>query len=150
MKKIVMLLSLLPTVAAMSQAPGTVQWAATAQTSPGHDGVLTVNVTAQIEKGWHIYAQTQAPEGPIPLRIAVEAGAPYELAGAITGTTPIVHHDPSFDLDTQLYTNSFFLKVPVKATGAVQASVPLTVRFQMCSDTTCMPAKTIHLLAAQK
>jgi DsbC/DsbD-like thiol-disulfide interchange protein len=150
MKKFVLLLSLLPVATVLAQTPGTVQWDASAQPAPGRDGVVIANVTAKIEKGWHVYAQTQSPGGPIPLRVAIESGAPYELAGAITATKPLTHHDSSFDLDTQFYTESFFLKVPVKATAGAQPGIPLTVRFQMCSDTTCMPSKTVHLLATQK
>jgi DsbC/DsbD-like thiol-disulfide interchange protein len=150
MRKLVLLLSLLPLMTAMAQTPGTVQWAASAPASASRDGVLLVNVSAQIEKGWHVYAQTQSPGGPTPLRVAIEAGAPYELAGAVTGTKPLMRHDPSFDLDTQFYTESFSLKVPVKARAGMQPGVPLTVRFQMCSETTCMPPRTVHLVAAQK
>jgi DsbC/DsbD-like thiol-disulfide interchange protein len=150
MKKLLLLLALLPATTALSQAPGTVQWVAFAPTPAGHDGVLIVNIAATIEKGWHIYAQTQSPDGPMPLRIAIESGAPYELAGTVGGTKPFMRHDPSFNLDTQFYTESFFLSVPVKATAGIQSGVPLTVRFQMCSDTTCMPSRTVHLLAAQK
>jgi len=150
MKKFVLLLSLLPTTIAIAQAPGTVQWDASTQPVPGHDGVVIANVTAKIEKGWHIYAQTQSSGGPIPLRVSIESGAPYELAGAITATKPLTRHDSSFDLDTQFYTESFFLKIPVKATAGAQPDVPLAVRFQMCSDTTCMPSRTVHLLATKK
>jgi len=150
MKKLATLLSLLPFATALAQTPGTVQWVASAPASAGRDGVIVVNVAAQIEKGWHVYAQTQSPHGPTPLRVALEAGAPYELVGAVTGTKPLMRHDPSFDLDTQFYTENFLLKVPVKAMTGAQPGVPLTVRFQMCSDTTCMPPKTVHLVAAQK
>jgi DsbC/DsbD-like thiol-disulfide interchange protein len=150
MKKLVTLLSLLPFATALAQTPGTVQWVASTPASAGRDGVIVVNVAAQIEKGWHVYAQTHSPGGPTPLRVALEAGAPYELAGAVTGTKPLMRHDPSFDLDTQFYTENLLLKVPVKATTGTQPAVPLTVRFQMCSETTCMPPKTVHLLAAQK
>jgi hypothetical protein len=125
-----------------------VQWSASAQ--PASNGVVVVNVAAQIEKGWHIYAQTQPAGGPIPLRIGIEAGAPYELAGVVNGTKPLKHHDASFDLDTEFFTDSFALKVPVKTNADVLQNVLITVRFQMCSDTTCMPPKTVHLAASLK
>jgi hypothetical protein len=144
MKKI-LLLTILLSGTALAQAPGKVQW--TAEQGTGKDGVVVVSVAAQIEKGWHIYAQTQSPEGPTPLRVGIEPGAPYELAGAITGSKPLKHHDASFDLDTEFYTDAFVLKVPVKENSAAQQPVPITVRFQMCSDTTCMPPKTVHLVA---
>ncbi len=149
MRTLILVLSLLPAATALAQAPGSVQWSASVQPAT-KEGVLLVNVAAQIEKGWHVYAQTQPAGGPTPLRIAVEPGAPYEIAGAITGTAPTKHHDASFDLDTQFYIESFTLKVPVKANAGAPPAVPITVRFQMCSDTTCMPPKTVHLSAGQK
>jgi DsbC/DsbD-like thiol-disulfide interchange protein len=146
MKKHLLLLLFAVPAVGFAQVPGTAKWEAIAQPL-NKQGVLVVNLTAQIEKGWHIYALSQPPGGPIPLRIAVEPGTPYELAGNITGAVPQKHRDPSFNLETQFYTDSFTLKVPVKATSGVGAAVPLAVRFQMCSDTTCMPPKTVHLVA---
>jgi hypothetical protein len=131
----------------VAQVPGTAKWAATAQSS-NKQGVSVVDVTAQIEKCWHIYAQSQSAGDPLPLRIAVEPGSPYELAGSITGTVPQKHHDVSFDLETQFYTDSFTLEVPVKAKPVAATSVPLAIRFQMCSETTCMPPRTVHVIAA--
>jgi DsbC/DsbD-like thiol-disulfide interchange protein len=131
----------------LAQAPGAAKWETSLQ--PARlQGVLVVDVTAQIEKGWHIYALSQPPGGPTPLRIGVEPGAPYELAGSITGTAPMRHHDPSFDLETQFYSDSFTLKVPVKATSGSATKVPLAVRFQMCSETVCMPPRTVHLVTS--
>ena len=142
---LLLLLFALP-AAALAQVPGTTKWEAIAQPL-NKQGVSVVNLTAQIEKGWHIYALSQPPGGPIPLRIAVEPGTPYELAGNITGAIPQKHRDPSFNLETQFYTDGFTLKVPVKVAPGAEAAVPLAVRFQMCSDTTCMPPKTVHLVA---
>jgi Disulphide bond corrector protein DsbC len=146
MKKVILGLLLAMPLGAVAQRPGTVTWLASAE-PVNKQGALLIDVTAQIEKGWHIYASSQPAGGPIPLRIAVEPGTPYEVAGNITGTVPQKHHDTSFDLETRFYTDSFTLKVPVKVISTGTTSVPLAVRFQMCSDTTCMPPKTVHLVA---
>ena len=85
----------------------------------------------------------------LPLVVRIEPNAPYQVAGKIDGTVPRKHHDPSFDLDTEFYTGSFMLRVTIKplAQDAPVAAVPLAVRYQMCSDTTCLPPKTVHLVA---
>jgi DsbC/DsbD-like thiol-disulfide interchange protein len=131
----------------VAQAPGTAKWEAIAQPA-NKQGVFVVNVTAQIQQGWHIYALSQPASGPIPLRITLEPGSSYELTGSITGTVPQKRQDASFDLETQFYTDTFTLKVPVRATSVATASVPLAVRYQMCSETICMPPKTIHVTAS--
>lgn len=132
-------------IAAYAQAPGTVQWSASAAHSG--DGSLVVALKADVEKGWHIYAPTQPAGGPMPLVIRIEPGAPYELTGKIEGTAATKQHDASFNLDTEFYTGSFTLRLPVRTAEKGSGDIPLSVRYQMCSETTCMPPKTIHLVA---
>ena len=115
MKKLLLVLLFTGSASCLGQAPGTATWQAKAQPA-SKQGIAVVNLTAHIEKGWHIYAQSQPPGGPNPLRVTLEQGSAYELTGSITGTVPQKHHDASFDLETEFYTDAFTLKVPVKAT----------------------------------
>lgn len=148
MKKVLAALAvlLISTIGATAQRPGSVQWSASVKPS-AHAGEYVVALHADVESGWHVYSAKQAPGGPLPLVIRVEQGAPFSLDGAITGSNPIQHHDASFNLDTEYFTGTFLLNVPVKSTAQGPGDVPLAVRFQMCSDTTCMPPRTIHLVA---
>jgi Disulphide bond corrector protein DsbC len=133
--------------AGSAQPPASVQWHASA-THEANRQELLVRLGAEIPKGWHVYGITQVQGGPLPLVIRVEPGASYEILGKPQGTVPQKHHDASFDLDTEFYTDSLELKVLVRATKyEATPDVPLAVRFQMCSDTTCLPPKTVHLLA---
>lgn len=132
--------------AGSAQSPASVQWHASA-THGAYRQELLVRLGAEIPKGWHVYGTTQVQGGPLPLVIRVEPGAPYELVGKPQGTIPQKHHDASFDLDTEFYTDSVEFKFLVRETKSdVDADVPLAVRFQMCSDTTCLPPRTVHLL----
>ena len=144
------LLPLLFVAIAQAQLPGTVHWSLS-QTpgSKADERVLTLH--GDVQKGWHVYGLTQGPGGPMPLVLKMEPGAPFQVSGAITGTVPEKHQDASFNLATEYFTGAFLLHVPVKQTGTVQdGGVPLAVRFQMCSDTTCMPPRTVHLVAKGK
>lgn len=127
--------------------PPVVQWDVSAQ--PGaNPQARIVRLSAVIPKGWHVYGIKQLPGGPTPLVIRIDQGASYEISGIPQGTTPQKHHDASFDLDTEYFTDSVELSFPVKATSSeTNTSIPLSVRFQMCSDTTCLPPRTIHLIA---
>jgi Disulphide bond corrector protein DsbC len=97
-----------------------------------------------------VYALHQAPGGPTPLLVTLDAGAVVKLAGPPTGTAPERRHDPSFDLDTAYYTHAFTLSFPIKSrqARADSSAVPLSVRFQLCSERECQPPKTVHLLAS--
>ena len=142
---IVGLCSLAPVGSA--QLPASPQWHAST-THGANQQEFLVRLGAEIPKGWHIYGITQVEGGPLPLVIRVEPVAPYELLGKPQGTVPQKHHDASFDLDTEFYADSLEFKVLVRATKSeASTDVPLTVRFQMCSDTTCLPSRTAHLLA---
>jgi DsbC/DsbD-like thiol-disulfide interchange protein len=147
-KPLALLFPLALSLGAQAQLPGTTQWNASLLEQGTHKpgAPLLVAIDAKVQDGWHVYAASQAPGGPTPLSVKIEPDAPYQLAGPLLGTTPTKHHDASFDLDTQFYTGSFHLQLPVSATAA-SGSVPIAVRYQMCSDTTCMPPKTVHLVA---
>ena len=137
---------LLTSVTALAQRPGTTQWVASAK-SASAPGEYIVTLHGVVENGWHVYSARQVDGGPLPLVIRVDQNAPYALSGALSGTQPTKHHDTSFNLDTEYFTDDFVVNVPVKATANETGEVPLAVRFQMCSDTTCMPPRTVHLVA---
>jgi hypothetical protein len=96
--------------AGSAQSPANVQWHASA-THEANGQELLVRLGAEIPKGWHVYGITQVQGGPLPLVIRVEPGASYELLGKPQGTVAQKHHDASFDLDTEFYTDSLELKV---------------------------------------
>ncbi len=121
-------------------------WKASAAVKQG--GRATLELSAEVQDGWHVYALTQSPGGPTALRVTIDENAVAGLVGMPSGTTPEIKHDPSFDLDTQFYTHSFALLVPVSLNPRTQVGkqlIPVSVRFQTCSARECRPPKTIHL-----
>ncbi len=139
-----LLLLLVCATAAHAQTPDPkVDWVAS-WTTP-----TNLQLSGHVEEGWHVYALSQKPGGPIPLRVSIEDNPVARLAGAPTGSTPETRLDPSFNLETQFYTNSFAVHVPVALKQGTAATadrqVPLSIRFQTCSARECKPPKTIHL-----
>jgi hypothetical protein len=134
-----------------AQVPNqTVQWAASAISTAAvkHGSNATLEVSAHVQEGWHVYALTQPPGGPTALRITVDENEVAQIAGAPSGTTPQKKHDPSFDLDTQFYTHAFALHLPLHVAQGPTAGrqiIPVSVRFQTCSDRECLPPTTVHL-----
>jgi Disulphide bond corrector protein DsbC len=133
-----------------AQAPSqTVQWtAAVDKSSLGGAKSVVLEVSGHVADGWHVYALEQAPGGPTPLRIALDANEFARLAGRPAGTVPERKFDPSFGLDTQFYSGSFAVRVPVRITPSTLAgtrSIPVSVRFQTCDGRECEPPRTIHL-----
>jgi hypothetical protein len=109
---------------------------------------IAIELSADIEDGWHVYGLTQVPGGPTPLRVTLDENESAQLVGPISGTDPVRKHDPSFDLETQFYLHAFSLHIPVQLKQHLSPgtqSVPVSVRFQACSDRTCLPPRTVHL-----
>jgi len=134
-----------------AQVPNhTVQWAASviSTSAVNHGGNATLEVSARVQKGWHVYALTQSPGGPTALRITVDDNDVAQIAGTPYGTTPEKKHDPSFDLETRFYTRAFALHLPLHVTPQPTTGsqvIPVSVHFQTCSDRECLPPTTVHL-----
>ena len=136
-------------VLAQGAPPQPVQWKAslTPSVSLKAGTKAAIDLSGEVQQGWHVYALTQPAGGPIPLRISLDENDVAQIHGETSGTKPIQHHDTSFDLETQLYQGDFTLHVPVevKHPTAGKQIIPLSVRFQACSDRTCLPPRTVHL-----
>jgi hypothetical protein len=137
----------------IAQVPApTVQWSTSIKPATG--GVqgrkATLELSALIQDGWHVYALTQVPGGPTPLRVTLEDESIARVSGVASGTAPQKRHDASFDLDTEFYTGAFALRFQLEThqSLAVGQSIPVSVRFQTCSDRECQPPKTVRLLAS--
>jgi len=127
----------------------TVQWAASmvSTAAVAHGSAATVELSADIQPGWHVYALTQPPGGPTPLSVTLDDNAVAQLVGVPSGTIPEKKHDPSFDLETQFYSHSLALRLPVRVKEAAfgRQLIPVSVRFQTCSERACQPPTTVHL-----
>jgi len=138
-------------VAVIAQGPiQPVQWTGSVVTKapiePGRKA--TIEVAADIQDGWHVYGLEQLAGGPTPLHLSLDPNELVRATGAIKGTAPVKRHDSSFDLETQVYTHSFTLQVPVQVEphpAAGKQSVSVSVRFQACSDRICLPPRTVHV-----
>jgi hypothetical protein len=135
---------------AFAQTPSdTVHWtaalAAGSVVKAGAD--LTVEVNGVIDEGWHVYGLSQAPGGPVPLRVTLDANDTASAAGAVSETPAQKIHDPRFNLDTQFHTHTLTLRVPVRLSqnAAGGQKIPVSIRFQQCSESECIPPRVVHV-----
>jgi Disulphide bond corrector protein DsbC len=131
-------------------AGDTVSWTlstSAADVTPG--GTLLLTLHGNVQSGWHVYGLKQLPEGPTPLRVALEVNPTATLQGALKASPPVQIHDPSFDLTTQYYARGFTVSLPLRiAAHAATGALPVAVTFQTCNGRVCQPPKTVHLSAA--
>jgi thiol:disulfide interchange protein DsbD len=109
---------------------------------------IVIELSADVQEGWHVYGLTQLPGGPTPLRVTLDTNDVVEVAGTPTGTPPAKRYDTAFDLDTEVYEGSFALHLPVQINqhfAARRKLIPVSVRFQTCNDRVCLPPRTVHI-----
>ena len=128
-----------------------VQWsisAPAAMSAVTAGGKVAVTLAATIAPGWHLYSLKRLDGGPIPTSIAVPAGQPFQIAGAIDATAPMTKFDDTFQMDVETYEGSAEFVVPVevaKDAKAGAATLIVNARFQVCDDKQCLPPRTVKM-----
>ena len=135
-----------------ADAQNPVKWSAVTRTCDARRGeVATIELRAQLEAGWHIYAPTTPSGGPIPTKIELTPNPNAKIAGAITQPSPIRKLDKGFGITTETFEKAATFAVPIQiARGDKQASGStvkgaLSVRFQACNARVCLPPKTVSV-----
>ena len=116
------------------------------------DDIFKVQLSAEIEKGWHLYALEKIEGGPIPTRISLAEEQPFEL-GKIEAPKPIEVDDSAFGVTTKFYENSVNFILPVKVLDTFDSEnteLKVKVRFQICTDQMCLPPKTVMVASGFK
>ncbi|MFY9553399.1 MAG: protein-disulfide reductase DsbD N-terminal domain-containing protein [Blastocatellia bacterium] len=108
---------------------------------------FVLELTAEIDEGWHLYSTEEKPEGPKPTRIMLAPNEPFELSD-IDSPAPQRSVDPNFGVETEFYERraTFALAMKVKR-DATAGSHKLTVqvRYQSCTETLCLLPRLIKL-----
>ena len=109
---------------------------------------FTIKITASIQSGWHIYSMKPIEDGPIPTRIWLAAGQPFQLAGPVKGDEPQTLQDPTLHMDGELYEGaaSFTLLLKVApGTAAGAQNLVVNVQAQSCNNSICLPPATVKV-----
>jgi hypothetical protein len=109
---------------------------------------IVIELSAEIQAGWHVYGLAQLPGGPTPLRVTLDTNEVAQTTGAPAGSPPVKKHDAAFDLDTEVYNGQFDLHLPARINQHPSAGgnvIPVSVRFQTCNDRICLPPRTVHV-----
>ena len=135
--------------AALSLRP--VKWSVVGGSSPREivsGRTVPLTLQANIAKGWHIYSLTQKPGGPIPLRLELLGAADVLVRGVIKAPTPERVFDKNFGIETELYSGTPRFTIPVGVPGRSLAGLrrfQVAARYQVCSETLCLPPRTDKL-----
>lgn len=109
---------------------------------------FTLQLTAKIDQGWHLYSTEQAEGGPTPTRIVLPSEQPFKQGGPIESSEPKTAMDPNFNLMTGYYEDkaTFIIPVDVSLTASPgMAEAKVNVSFQSCNEHLCLPPRTVKL-----
>ncbi len=138
---------------AQDDSPGNlnpVKWSAKSEaTKPVKIGdQFRIQLTAEIEEGWHLYSTEEMPMGPKPTRIGLAANQPFEMPDSVESPIPKTAFDENFGISTEFYEESATFSLPVKATEKAvsgKQKVTVQIRYQTCTDKLCLPPKLVKL-----
>lgn len=139
--------------AAQDQAPRPhpVKWSLSAP-APALPGTrFQATLTATIEEGWHLYSLRPLEGGPIPTSITVPPPQQFKLVGQIDAPVPLSAHEEAFGMSVEFYFGEVEFVLPIEVNRSAKPgrhTLAVTVRYQACDNTQCLPPKTVRLESA--
>lgn len=126
-----------------------VKWTVAPVTHPWRSASFdTLHLSAKIEEGWYIYSLTEPDRSPQKMTVTVTPAPPFFIDDKVSGPAPGTDFDILFNMNTERYTGEPKFIVPVSVdtvTGTPPAQVELSILYQACNATACLPARTTML-----
>jgi hypothetical protein len=149
MKKLsFILLSLFITALASAQSLNPVNWSFNSKKIS--DNVYEIQMTATIQRGWHLYSQTQ-PKDAIaqPTSFVFNKNPLIEFDGKVKEVGSLEKFkDKELDISANQYSNKVVFTQKVKLKGKAKTNVTGKLTYQTCDDVKCLPPKTVNLSVA--
>ncbi|HMN05278.1 MAG TPA: protein-disulfide reductase DsbD family protein [Flavobacteriales bacterium] len=128
--------------AGIARAGEPVTWQFKADTGNGQ--VLKVELTAQCEEGWHIYALAPTgDEGPLPTVIDLAENAAYQRVGGPQEPEPALAMDPNFGMKLSFHGGTVAFWQLIERVSPRAFTVSGSVEYMACNDKTCLPPHTV-------
>ncbi len=146
MKKLsLLILSFFAAVLVFAQDSEPISWSFTSKKIS--DNVYEVQMTATLDKGWHLYSQTQPKDAiAVPTSFSFNKNPLLELDGKVKEIGKMEKFvDKILDVEAHQYSNKVTFVQKVKLKGKAKTNVTGTVEYQVCTDVKCLPAKTVNL-----
>lgn len=143
MKKILLALLLIFPFgnALFAQVENPVKW--TYASKKVGDKTYELQITATLQKGWHIYAQ-DAGEGPEATSFSFTANPLFKLEDKVKEKGKLLkEYDPNFKSVLKFYGDKVVFVQKIKMKTVVPTVAKGTVTFMVCNDKKCLPPKDV-------
>jgi len=111
------------------------------------DKVYEIQMTASIQKGWHVYSQDQPGDAIAqPTSFVFNKNPLLEFDGKVKEAGNLEKFkDKELDISANQYSNKVVFTQRVKVKGKAKTNVTGKLTYQTCNDEKCLPAKTVNL-----
>jgi len=141
MKKFVSLFALLVfSACAWAQIDSPVKWSY-ASKKPG-DKEAVVLLKATIQKGWHIYSQTEQG-GPAKSSFTFSKSKDYRPVGKIIEPKPLSRYEQAFSMNIGYFENTVVFQQKMKLNNKAPA-VKGSLEYIACNDHKCNPREQVE------
>ncbi len=132
-----------------AQIQNPVEWTATSKKI--NDKTYEIHLTANINKGWHVYSQTTPDGGPVPTTVTFTKNPLLIIDGKTKELGKLEQrHEDLFGVDVKQFSNKIDFVQVVKLKANVKTSVDVAVEFMVCNDKQCLPPTTKKFTVALK
>jgi hypothetical protein len=105
-----------------------------------NSGNQTIEFTASIAKGWHLYSQHIADvAGPVATSFSFENLDGIKLKGKVEEPESIRKYDQSFEATLNFFENKVTFVQHISKTTKDASTVTGSITYMLCNDTMCLP-----------
>ena len=126
-----------------SQILEPVEWSTSVEKTSEDTYILVSK--ANIEKGWHLYAQDVPEDGPIPTTFSYDLNNKLNLLGQTKELEGHLIDDPVFLMKIKYFEDYAEFRQTIKVSSNTITSVIGEVEFMVCDDTRCLPPTYVDL-----
>lgn len=147
-KTLFLILSVFIVVFVSAQTLNPVSWSFSSKKI--NDKEYEIRMVATLQKGWHLYSQTQ-PEDAIaqPTAISFNKNPLVEFNGKVKEVGKLEKYkDKTLGSTAHQYSNQVTFVQKVKLKGKAKTNVTGKLEYQTCDDEKCLPPKTVSLSIA--
>ncbi len=98
-----------------------------------------LSITAQIDKGWHMYSQKVPANGPMPTSFVFAKSKNYTAKGGVVEPNGHEIDDPIFNMRIKLFETKAVFTQKIERKNNDAFKVKATIEFMVCNDQSCLP-----------
>jgi len=126
---------------AWAQIDNPVKWSYASKKTGNKDAVVFLKAT--IQKGWHIYSQTEQG-GPAKSSVTFSKSKDYTPVGKIVEPKPLSRYEQAFSMNIGYFETAAVFQQKIKLGAAKSPAVKGKLGYVACNDHKCNPPEEVE------